>query len=237
MAENISEQKLKDAVEQRNQKINEYIRRQAVIKSLYGDKLTLNSTLPKSVRRESELLVTLIDSLKTSRRDIWGQTISTDGCAVDGFVKEKYEKALAEWTKVRETNKDWIAENIDKHFKFPEVDFDGIRAEMQEIRTTDDFDNMSNKLIELSQKTLPEDVQGKIYELRQEFATIDYNELISTEMPPKRSERNKNKALVNRNKFAQIYGKAKMRISEVFSKIKGMLNSKSNKKEDNDLDK
>ena len=43
-------------------------------------------------------------------------------------------------------------------------------------------------------------------------------------------------ALVNESKFAQIYGKAKGRIQEVFSKIKSFIKGKSQEKENNDQD-
>lgn len=239
MAGEIPEQELKSAVEKRNQKINEYIRRQAVIRSIYGENVISNSVMPESIREEYTVLFSLINSLKSSRRDIWGQTIASDGCAVDGFLKAKYEAALAEWKPLRETNKDYLSENLDKYFEFPKIDFDGLRAEIQEVKTTEEFNELSKKLQSLSLQPLPEDVQSQIHELRGEFAKINYDDLAKTDTPIKRSKQNENKALVNKDKFAQIYGKAKTRIGKVFAKLKEMLTQKGKDREeqDNDLDK
>lgn len=214
----MEENKQKNApdVEKRDQMIDTYIRRQAVIKSRFPEILEA----PKSIQDEYFALNSLVDSLQTSRREIWGQTISSDGCKIDSFVAQKYEDALARFSEFNRENAQYITREEEENFEFPEIDFNWLREELQGIKTTTGYRAFYSKLAQLQQEPLPEATKAKLYELNKEMAQISMDGKLVEEETNQRAEV---PTMVNESKFAHIYGKAKGTIQQVFSKIKSFF--------------
>ncbi len=202
----------------RNEMIDKYIRRQAILKNKFPEILKA----PKSIQDEYFTLNSLIDSLQTSRREIWGQTISSDGCQIDKFVAEKYEAALSKFYELNSENASYITPEEEASFKFPEIDFEGLREKVHAMETTADYSALYSEIAKIGQEPLPEDTQAKLYDIQKEMATIKLREEETPEVNPP--------ATVNESKFAQIYEKAKGKIHEVFGKIKLFFKEQSHDK-------
>ena len=224
--------------EKRNQKIEEYIRRIGVIKKKFPEL----ETAPKSIQEEYYALKSLIDSLRTSRREIWGQDISSDGCPIDKFVKEKYETALANYELYRKENEAYITPEDEQSFEFPKIDIDSLREEIQGMETTSDCRTMYAKLAELKQQSLPESTLAQLNILTKEIEQISASGKLVDEPSIPEDEQNGDEkntpVLVDESKFAQIYENAKGKIKEVLSKakewIKGKIQGKDSANRDDD---
>ncbi len=213
-----NKQEIQPNIAKRDEMIDKYIRRQAVLKNKFPEILKA----PKSIQDEYFTLNSLIDSLQTSRREIWRQTIFSDGCQIDQFVEEKYEAALSKLSELNLENASYITPEDEASFKFPEIDFDGLREKTHAMETTEDYISLYNEIATIRQQPLPEDTQAKLYEIQKEIATVKLREQETPEINPP--------ATVNESKFAQIYGKAKGKIHEVFGKIKSFFKQQSHDK-------
>ncbi len=207
-----------------NEKIESYIRRQAIIKSKFPDILKA----PASIQKEYYALNSMIDSLQTSRREIWGKTTSSDGYEIDKFVAEKYEEKLSEFKELNEENKQYISREDEENFKYPEIDFDALTQEVQEMQTNTDYRTLYRKVTELKSQPLPEATKARLSNLQKEMNQRAYNGLQKDEEKVPKIE---TLQTVNESKFAGIYEKAKGRIKEVFSRIKLMIKEKTQGKE------
>lgn len=226
-----NKQEIVPDIAKRNEMIDTYIRRQAILKNKFPEILEA----PKSIQDEYFALNSMVDSLQTSRREIWGQTISSDGCAIDSFVAQKYEDALARFSELNRENAQYITHEEEANFEFPAIDFEGLREEVQGMKTTTDYRTLYSKLAQLQQEPLPESTKAKLYELNKEMAQISKDgKLVEEETKPRAEV----PAQVNESMFAHIYGKAKGKIQQAFSKIKSFFKEQSyDKSNDNqDLD-
>lgn len=224
-----NKQEIAPDVAKRDEMIDTYIRRQAILTNKFPEFLEA----PKSIQDEYFALNSLVDSLQTSRREIWGQTISSDGCAIDSFVAQKYEDALARFSELNRENAQYITHEEEANFEFPEIDFDGLREEVQGMRTTTDYRVLDRKLAQLQQEPLPEATKAKLYELNKEMAQISKDGKLVEEETLQRAE---TPAPVNESKFAHIYGKAKGRIQQVFSRIKSFFKEPTHDKSNDNQD-
>lgn len=222
-----NKQKNEEYTNQINTMIDTYIRRQGVIKSKFPDIGNPDKT-PISVRDEYYALNTLIDSLNTTRRGVWGKRIASDGVAIDGFVKEKYEMAINEYRELNKENELYITQEEEKNFEFPDIGIESLREQVQAIQNRDDADTVFKKLITLRQQPLPENTQ---YEINDLMGQIWVN-LSAREKEVKESQAEK-PAVVDESKLAKIYGKAKGKIQEVFGKIKSLLPFKQQSQDKN----
>ena len=219
-------QSLETNTQKRDETINKFIRRMAVIKSKFPE----FSNAPKSIQDEYFTLNRLVDSLQSSRRGIWGPTIASDGCEIDKFVKEKYESALAQLDELSQENLSYITYEEDANFKFPEIDFEGLRQRIDSM-TKDDYSSLYSELTRMMQQPFPEETTNKLHDMLKDLLSKSVELNKTTPMPEA-------KIVVTESKFAQIYGKARGKIKEVFSKIKSLFKQKSHDKDEHteDLD-
>ena len=150
----------------RDEMIDKFIRRQAVIK----EKFKNISEAPKSIQEEYYSLNTLVDSLKSSRRNIWGQTIASDGTEIDKFVEKKYEEALEKYSKYNEENSQFISAEEEANFEFPNIDFAKLDERAKGIKTEEDYINLNDEIMNLNNQILPEDMTKKLYEIQNNAA-------------------------------------------------------------------
>ena len=216
-------------LEKRKKMIETYTKRQGVIIS----KFPKISEAPKSIQDEYYALIEIINAMQASSRTISGQTISSDGIPIDIFVKEKYEDALAKLPKFREENITYISPEEEANFEFLKIDFNKLYNEIEEVKTRKDSMDIYNKLLKLGEQPLPQETRKKLDEIKAKTleAAKELREkeetTQSTETPV---------LPVTESKFAQIYGKAKGRIQEVFKKIKSFFQEKSHDKSNDDKD-
>ena len=226
------EKDFKKAQEERAQidvKIDTYIHRQAVIKSKFPE----ISEAPASIQQEYYALNTLIDSLKTSRREIRGRTTSSDGYPIDGFVAEKYENALENVNKVQEENRQYVSIEDEENFQYPEIDFNGLIREARLMKTREQYNELYGRITELGSEPLPEATKARLSDIQKQMNDMLYKGLIKEQKDVQEPQMVQPVA-VTPSKFAQIYQKAKGRIRETFSKIKTMIKEKSKDKENDD---
>lgn len=206
-------------IEKREAMIEMYIKRKAIIRNKYPK--IYAETTPESIQAEYKALNTLVDSLQTSRQETWGNMISSDGCAIDGFIAKKYEDALNKFSQFNQENAIYITREEEENFKFPEIDFEGLEAKIGEVKTYNEWRAVKSLLVNIQQQPLPEDVTKKLWELSDK---LSMTKTIAEE--PKEME-NETPALVNESKFSEIYGKAKGRVQQVFAKIKSFFKQQS----------
>lgn len=212
-----------------NGKIETCIRRQAVIKSKFPE----ISEAPASIQQEYYALNSLVDSLKTSRREIRGKTTSSDGYQIDGFVAEKYENALEKVNAVSEENRQYISIEDEENFQYPEIDFNALTREARLMQTKEQYNELYRRITELTLEPLPEATKARLSNIQKQMNEMLYKGLIKEQKKVQKTEMIQ-PVTVTQSKFAQIYQKAKGRIREAFSKIKTMIKDKT---KDSEMDK
>lgn len=212
-----TEQKITPEEAKRDEMINEYIRREAIIKSKFPDILEA----PKSIQEEYSQLSAMIHELRVSSMgETWGKTIASDGCAIDKFVAQKYESALARFATLKNQNEEYITREEEETFEFPEVNFDELKMKIDSVQTFDERRAVFNELTALSSEPLPETTITKIHELTTELSKKEiqftYNKKEETDKP----------IPVNQSKFSQIFQKAKGRLKGIVENLKDRFNNK-----------
>lgn len=238
MEENENENINKTNLEKKNEKIDEYTKRMGLLKYKFSDILEAKE-IPEeyeSIYDEYHALFSLTNSLKISRVKTWGETIASDGCPVDSFVLDKYEDSLSKFKLLKEQNSKYISPEEEANFKFPEIDFDSLKEEVQNMKSNDDLHSIWTKLLDLNRSPFPESTLNKLDSIEDEMWQIAIDRNIHQ---PDITQEAENTALVNVSKFAEIYGKAKGKIQEVFSKIASFIKGKSHDKNNDfhDIDK
>lgn len=121
-----------------------------------------------------------------------------------------------------------------------QIDLWNAKSEEQKKNEMDSIDEKISVLRAQEDKLLEKDERQENFEVQEKEEPIE--QIISEEVNTNVKEdltitkMDDSHALVNESKFAQIYGKAKGRIQEVFSKIKSFIKGKSQEKENNDQD-
>ncbi len=208
-------------VEKRDEMIEACIRREAVIKSKFPDILKA----PKSIQDEYFEITGVKNALQVSRKETWGKTIASDGCEVDAFVVKRYEEALAKSSVLKKENETYITPEEEEAFEFPEIDFDSLREELDSVKTFDERRELYNKVMDLSQEPLPENIQEKLHDLRIEVGQKEVSYV---------KEEDKVPVPVKQSKFAQIYQKAKGKLKGVVDNLKSRFNNKEKNIEEKD---
>lgn len=208
-------------VEKRDEMIEACIRREAVIKSKFPDILKA----PKSIQDEYFEITGVKNALQVSRKETWGKTIASDGCEVDAFVVKRYEEALAKSSVLKKENETYITPEEEEVFEFPEIDFDSLREELDSVKTFDERRELYNKVMDLSQEPLPENIQEKLYDLGIEVGQKEVSYV---------KEEDKVPVPVKQSKFAQIYQKAKGKLKGVVDNLKSRFNNKEKNIEEKD---
>ena len=224
MEENVQQNQSK-----REEMIEIYTKREDLIKSKFPE----ISKAPVSIQQEYYALNTLVDSLQTSRREIWGKTTSSDGYQIDGFVAEKYENALEKVNAVREENRQYISIEDEENFQYPEIDFNALTREARLLQTKEQYNELYRRITELTLEPLPEATKARLSNIQKQMNEMLYKGLIKDQKKVQKPEMIQ-PVTVTQSKFAQIYQKAKGRIREAFSKIKTMIKDKT---KDNEIDK
>ena len=223
------EEKVQQNQSKREEMIEIYTQRVSLIKSKFPE----ISTAPASIQQEYYALNTLIDSLKTSRREIRGRTTSSDGYPIDGFVAEKYENAVENVNKVQEENRQYVSIEDEENFQYPEIDFNGLIREARLMKTREQYNELYGRITELGSEPLPEATKARLSDIQKQMNDMLYKGLIKEQKDVQEPQMVQPVA-VTPSKFAQIYQKAKGRIRETFSKIKTMIKEKSKDKENDD---
>jgi hypothetical protein len=208
-------------VEKRDEMIEACIRREAVIKSKFPDILKA----PKSIQDEYFEITGVKNALQVSRKETWGKTIAFDGCEVDAFVVKRYEEALAKSSVLKKENETYITPEEEEAFEFPEIDFDSLREELDSVETFDERRELYNKVMDLSQEPLPENIQEKLHDLGIEVGQKEVSYV---------KEEDKVPVPVKQSKFAQIYQKAKGKLKGVVDNLKSRFNNKEKNIEEKD---
>ncbi len=214
-------------VEKRDEMIEACIRREAVIKSKFPDILKA----PKSIQDEYFEITGVKNALQVSRKETWGKTIASDGCEVDAFVVKRYEEALAKSSVLKKENETYITPEEEEAFEFPEIDFDSLREELESVDTFEKRRELYNKVMDLRQEPLPENIQEKLGKLGVE---VGQKEVLYFNEEDKVREEAKVSVPVKQSKFAQIYQKAKGKLKGVVDNLKSRFNNKEKNIEEKD---
>ena len=190
----------------RDEMIDKFIRRQAVIKDKYKN----ISEAPKSIQEEYYSLNTLVDSLKSSRREIWGQTIASDGTEIDKFVEKKYEEALANYSRYNDENSQYISAEEEANFEFPKIDFDEMSERAKGIKTEEDYISLNEEIMNLNNQILPEDMTRKLNKIQNTAAQT--LQVAKEEMEKSAEE---TLPVVNERRQSKIFSKIKETISKI----------------------
>lgn len=213
----------KSSTEKREEMLAYYIKRNAVIKDKYSNM----QEAPETVQKEQRALKNMISALKNSRRKtVWSRTESSDGLDIDSFQQKVYEEALEEYNNCHEENLTYITKEDEENFKFGNLNYDAIRKQMETLKTAEDVNwfvsryeyNPDRTSLEMQDEL--DRIIAEAFELNLPTeAELEYNETKET------TDVQENiKLPVQESKFAQIYGKAKGRLKEAFSKLKNAFN-------------
>lgn len=221
----------KEMEEKRSRAIDKYRRRMAVIITKYPDLLKA----PSTIQQEYYSLSSLVDSLKTSRRVVWGESKSSDGIIVDRFVANKYETKLLDYKKYNLINTEYISQEEDKNFEYEKIDYDAFRQDIENMETGNDFKVIYDKIILLEKFPFPEAEQRKIDEILNEatdkcFLLKDFADLKPKMKSPEIPYAKSSQVYVEEKTLSKLYHKSKDKISEVYSKIKSKFLDKDNEK-------
>ena len=203
-----------------SKKIEEYTRRLGVIHQKYPD---LNEA-PKSIADEYSKLNTLLVGLENVQFANWGMTETSDGFQVDGFLIEKYEEALTSLEEVQAQNSEFITKEEEESFRFPEIDFEGLRAEMGEMQNLADVRALQSKISELQSQPLPREMNENLSKIIEEMYTISAEKELKE---PERKIEGGQMPVVSQSKFEQIYDNAKGKVKAMLSAIKNRFSSKN----------
>lgn len=230
----VEEAKLK-----RDEMIDKCVRRQGAIAQKFPN--LFKESEPLSVLHEYMALNSIIDSLRYSSPEL-----GEDGSLkVDIHVAKKYNDALARSSELNKENEQYITHEEEENFQFPEIDFEGLNQEMQELQTVEECLAFKRRVQKMQTELhVPQATYAELREVLSQSSGVlkgivennKTNERTEDSVPQNEKSENSAPALVGESKFAKIYQEAKGRIQKVFQNIKNFFKGKSQDKNNDEQD-
>lgn len=147
------------------QRIDEYNKRMALIKSKYPNIYDANT--PKSIQDEFRALNGLVNALKTP--ETWGNVQVEEGIQVDRFVLDRYNQAKQDAEKLKGENTKYIAKEEEEAFKLPEIDIEAIKQEIANMKDSADSTRVQNMIYNENNQYLPTKTRQELKKLGEEW--------------------------------------------------------------------